>query len=496
MEYLIGLLKKAEPDWEELFKRLERFYLEWCDGRFIDATAETLPQRKARQLQQNQVDSKQRQVDIFAGLNVLILLLEIHRHAQTVDALKTAIYFYPCGQFGAVDSDGTRLLRMIRYSDSLQLGTFGQIVGHFLSSAYLSGADLRRADLLSANLVNATLVNAYLDNAYLSCANLSSANFCGAYLRGADLDEANFSSADLSDAKLSSANLKGAYLIGADLSSADLNEANFSSAILKGAYLIDANLISANLRSANRSDADLSGANLNSADLSRAKFTGANLRWADLSGATLRGANLSSANVHEIRWDGATHWAGAQGLHAALNVPETLAQTPRFKAALVLSQGIDECKQGNVLAAIQAYQNAQLIDTGLEIDANTWDLLCWVGALYNQAPDILYASEKAIYAKPDSPIYRITRGLVRALTVDLQGAIEDFQSVLEKVDGFHAFDNTYRSVNFGDAVQIREWLKAIQLGENPFTPEALEALRRQAGIGYDGEAAQAKDENG
>jgi len=92
----------------------------------------------------------------------------------------------------------------------------------------------------------------------------------------------------------------------------------------------------------------------------------------------------------------------------------------------------------------------------------------------------------------------ITRGLVRALTVDLQGAIEDFQSVLEKVkvDGFHAFDYTYRSLNFGDAELIREWLKALQLGENPFTPEALEALRRQAGIGYDGEAAQAEDENG
>ena len=46
VEYLIGLLKNAEPDWGELFKRLERFYLDWCDGTFIDATAESLPQRK------------------------------------------------------------------------------------------------------------------------------------------------------------------------------------------------------------------------------------------------------------------------------------------------------------------------------------------------------------------------------------------------------------------------------------------------------------------
>jgi len=116
----------------------------------------------------------------------------------------------------------------------------------------------------------------------------------------------------------------------------------------------------------------------------------------NLRSATLSGANLSSANLHEIRWDGETHWAGAQGLHAALNVPESLAQTPRFKAAVVLSQGIDECKRGNVLAAMQAYQNAQLIDTGLEIDATIWDLLCWVGALHNQAADNLYASEKPL----------------------------------------------------------------------------------------------------
>ena len=65
-------------------------------ARFIDATAETLPQRKARQLQNYQVFTGQRQVDIFTGLNVLILLLEIHRHAQLVEALKTVIHFYPC----------------------------------------------------------------------------------------------------------------------------------------------------------------------------------------------------------------------------------------------------------------------------------------------------------------------------------------------------------------------------------------------------------------
>ena len=224
----------------------------------------------------------------------------------------------------------------------------------------------------------------------------------------------------------------------------------------------------------------------------------------NLRSATLSGANLSSANLHEIRWDGETHWAGdgethwtgAQGLHAALNVPESLAQTPRFKAAVVLSQGIYACKRGNVLAAIKAYQSAQLIDTGLEIDATIWDLLCWVGALHNQAADIQYLSEKATHARPDSPIYRDTRGLVRALAGDLQGAIKDFELVLEQVGDNKRYLGLYRSVGFEEAEQRREWLKALRSGENPFTPEVLEALRKQTGIGYDGEAEEAEDENG
>jgi hypothetical protein len=73
--------------------------------------------------------------------------------------------------------------------------------------------------------------------------------------------------------------------------------------------------------------------------------------------------------LSEIRWNRATQWTCARGLHAALNVPESLPQTPQFKAAVVLSQGMDGVQQGNVLAAIQAYQDAQTIDTGLEIDA-------------------------------------------------------------------------------------------------------------------------------
>ncbi len=158
---------------------------------------------------------------------------------------------------------------------------------------------------------------------------------------------------------------------------------------------------------------------------------------------------------------------------------------------------MDGVKQGHVLAAIQAYQDAQIIDTSLEIAAENWDLLCWFGVLHNQTEKILFASEKATHSAPDWPIYRDTRGLVRALTGDLQGAIEDFESVLEKIGDSTAYRGAYRSLGFkDDTQQRREWLEALQLGENPFTPEVLEALRKKAGLGDDGAAEEAADDNG
>jgi hypothetical protein len=160
VEYLIGLLKKAELDWGELFKRLESFYLDWCEGKFIDATEETPPQRKARQLQKYQPTIGQRQVDISTGLNVLILLLEVHRYAQSVEALKAAIHFYPCGQPDTDGHDPWRWLRIIRYSDCLQLGTLTQYMRKFLSNADLNSANLSKADLSKADLSEANLFRA------------------------------------------------------------------------------------------------------------------------------------------------------------------------------------------------------------------------------------------------------------------------------------------------------------------------------------------------
>ena len=225
--YLRVLLRREATAWEALYERLYDFYLRWTDGEFIEVfefTEEMLPLKKARQLQRYGIKLGQRQADIYAGLNVLVLLLEIHRHAKATKELQEKIHFHACGREGEEERfDRTKLLRVIGVSQGLTAFAFSKWVGKFLRGADLSGADLSGADLSRADLSRA-----YLSRAYLSGADLSGAYLSRAYLNGAYLNGAYLNGADLSGAYLNGADLSGAYLSGADLSGADLSRADFS----------------------------------------------------------------------------------------------------------------------------------------------------------------------------------------------------------------------------------------------------------------------------
>ncbi|OZH52131.1 low-complexity protein, partial [Hydrocoleum sp. CS-953] len=207
VEYLMALLVKSEVELVVLFERLHGFYLDWCDGKFIEATEETLPQKKGRQLQQWGIESGQRRGDIYTGLNVMILLFELHRYGQSQEGLREQLHFYPCGKRDSEDFENTKLLKIIGYSQCLENRAFVEIVGKFLISADLIGTNLISADLIGANL---------------SDANLSDAILIGACLSGADLSGANLRDTDLI----------GAYLIGTNLSNIKWNnQTNWSNTI-------------------------------------------------------------------------------------------------------------------------------------------------------------------------------------------------------------------------------------------------------------------------
>jgi Pentapeptide repeats (8 copies) len=286
VEYLMGLLTAPAVAGEErlfrpveLCQRLEDFYLRWCEGEFIDAPPENLPQKKMRLLREQLKTEKlgQRQIDIYTGLNVMILLLELHRYGQDRNELKDKMVFYPCGKPNAEGRlEPTRLFRIIGYSCCVGDSGFVQTVGRFLSGANLSGANLKGAHLSHADLSHADLSHADLSRANLSRANLSRA--------------------DLSDAHLSRVHLRGADLSRADLSRADLSRAN------------------------------LRGADLSDADLSRANLKGADLSDADLSRANLKGAKLADRTFGDVKWNENTKWENVRDLDTAVNVPEVLRQ--------------------------------------------------------------------------------------------------------------------------------------------------------------------------
>jgi tetratricopeptide (TPR) repeat protein len=260
---------------------------------------------------------------------------------------------------------------------------------------------------------------------------------------------------------LDGANLSRAYLIGSDFWKTNLREACLRGANLRGVCLIEADLTGADL-----TGADLTGADLTGADLTGANFTGANFTGADLKA---RWDNETKA----LRWDNETKWGNAIRLHEAVDVPLQLAQQPAFQAAVSLSQGMDWVREGKVEDAIQAYEHAQTLDPKLQISAESWNTLCWYGCLHGHASQVLFAGDKAVELEPDKKEFQYSRGLAKGFTGDLAGAKADFQAVL---------DSGYLDKRKEEKQRRERWLAVLEAGENPFTPEELQALRREYGL--------------
>ncbi|MCP4695632.1 MAG: CHAT domain-containing protein [Gammaproteobacteria bacterium] len=145
--------------------------------------------------------------------------------------------------------------------------------------------------------------------------------------------------------------------------------------------------------------------------------------------------------------------------------PETKAR--KLYAPKVIKKGEELAWEGKLAEALAHYAKARQLDRDLQISADSWNTLCRFGGIYQKAAPVLPACEKAAELAPDNHEIRDSRGLVRALTGDTQGAITDFQFFVEKTDGEE------------DKAQLQEWIKALQKGKNPFTPELLEQLKGQ-----------------
>jgi hypothetical protein len=120
-------------------------------------------------------------------------------------------------------------------------------------------------------------------------------------------------------------------------------------------------------------------------------------------------------------------------------------------------------------AATYARQAVQLVITTDEPYLSNY--VCWWGSLAGFAEIVLPACEQAVeFAdETEKAFVRDSRGLARALTGDIAGAIEDFKAYVE----WSQVDEAYEQL-----VSKREaWISELEAGRDPFNQETLEALR-------------------
>ncbi len=239
VEYLMDLLDASDEfNPVQLFKRLENFYLRWCDGEFIDALQHNYPQKKMSQLQEEEIELGVRQVDIHAGLNVMILLFQLHYYAQSRDYLKGKIAFYPCGNKGHEGFDEYRLLRIYNYSKCIPNSAFARIA---IGATYIVNTNINKLQLGDDAKCQ------WFINTNIASADFSNVDLSGSYFIGTNLVHIDFSNA----------NLRDAYFIGTTITNADFSNAN-----LRDACFVDVYVLNADFSNANLIDVIYSGANM------------------------------------------------------------------------------------------------------------------------------------------------------------------------------------------------------------------------------------------
>ena len=153
----------------------------------------------------------------------------------------------------------------------------------------------------------------------------------------------------------------------------------------------------------------------------------------------------------------------AQKLSPKIKVPAE-DEVKQWAAGGLIEQGENLVKEGKVQEAVDAFEKAKKLDATWNISQDSWDTLCWYGALHGGAKTVISACDTAVALAPGNGDVRDSRGVARALTGDTAGAIEDFQAFIEGTDS-------------AEAKKRRQgWIDALKKGENPFTEKEIDNL--------------------
>jgi tetratricopeptide (TPR) repeat protein len=142
-------------------------------------------------------------------------------------------------------------------------------------------------------------------------------------------------------------------------------------------------------------------------------------------------------------------------------------------ATLYHRRGSAYYRMEDYAAAIVDFQHAISLEPN---NAAYHNSLCWFGTLAGFATSVLDVCNQAVELADDDRIAGIhdSRGLARALTGDVAGAIEDFEFALERAGRDGLGDDFFESRT--------AWVNALREGQEPaelFDDSTLEALKNE-----------------
>jgi len=135
-----------------------------------------------------------------------------------------------------------------------------------------------------------------------------------------------------------------------------------------------------------------------------------------------------------------------------------------LSVALNLANSVTEI---NARQAAQAFSDLlrPVIDTN---DVEFINAMCVLGSIKGFGRIVLPACERAVELAPEDVAYRSSRGLARAFSGDINGAIQDFQAYAD----WSRQNGTYEE--YGS--KRTAWIEALQAGRNPFTLQVLDGI--------------------
>ncbi len=142
---------------------------------------------------------------------------------------------------------------------------------------------------------------------------------------------------------------------------------------------------------------------------------------------------------------------------------------PLVAAHAAVDEGVRRAGEYDIDRALADFGRARSLEPRVTIPAGAWAVVCWRGGLLARAADVLEACDRAVELRPANLWFRSSRGLVRALLGDLEGAGQDLEPLIDRIQ-----DPARRA-------EQRGWVDSLRAGRNPFTRAVLDSLRAQMG---------------